>query len=62
MTDGERTAQRIEKLQALLEGGSARLRPRKGRVLDRRERLETSLKRARIVQRAYALRGVKGEE
>ena len=44
-------AKRIEKLDAQLRGGPARLKPRPGRTLDRRGRLEASLQRARIVRR-----------
>ena len=44
-------AKRIVKLNAQLRGGPARLRPRPGRTLDRRGRLEASLQRARIVRR-----------
>jgi hypothetical protein len=44
-------AKRIEKLDAQLRGDPARLKPRPGRTLDRRGRLEASLQRARIVRR-----------
>jgi hypothetical protein len=47
----ERAAQRVERLEALLSGGPARLHPRPGRTIDRRSRLEVSLLRARIVRR-----------
>jgi hypothetical protein len=47
---------RIERLRALLEGGPARLRPRPGRVLDRRGSLELSLRRALISARRGVLR------
>jgi hypothetical protein len=48
----ERAAQRVERLEALLSGGPARLHARPGRTVDRRSRLEVSLLRARIVRRA----------
>jgi hypothetical protein len=45
-------AARIERLRKQLYGGEpARLKPRPGRVLDRRRALEVSLKRAVIVKR-----------
>jgi hypothetical protein len=50
----ERAEARIkgqEKLRARLAGGPARLKPRPGRTLDRRGRLEASLQRAHIVRR-----------
>jgi hypothetical protein len=53
--DAART-ERIERLRGLLDGYPARLHPRPGRVLDRRRGLETSLQRARTVQRIW-LRG-----
>lgn len=47
---------RIETLRKLLNGGPARLRPRPGRVLDRRRSLEMSLRRALIAAREAVLR------
>jgi hypothetical protein len=50
----ERAEARIkgqEKLRARLAGGPARLKPRPGRTLDHRGRLEASLQRAHIVRR-----------
>jgi hypothetical protein len=44
-------AQRIERLSKLLQGGPARLNPRPGRTLDRRDALEFSLRRALIATR-----------
>lgn len=52
----EARAARIEKLRKLLVGGPARLRPRPGRVLDRRGSLEMSLRRALIATRQDVLR------
>jgi hypothetical protein len=52
-------ARRIETLKAQLEGGPLRLRPRPGRVIDRRRALELRLRRARIVGRLSVLRGIK---
>jgi hypothetical protein len=42
---------RLKELRELLDGGSARLHPRRGRVLDRRRDLTLSLRRALIRQR-----------
>jgi hypothetical protein len=52
---------RIEKLHHLLEGGPARRHPRPGRTLDRRDALEMSLRRAKIVARQDLLRRVGSE-
>ena len=52
-------ARRTERLQAQLLGGPLRLRPRPGRVMDRRGALELRLRRARIVGRLSVLRGIK---
>jgi hypothetical protein len=41
--------------------GMYRFRPREDRILDRRSRLEISLRRARIVQRSLALSRAKRE-
>jgi hypothetical protein len=49
---GDRS-QRIERLQQRLDGGPARLRPRPGRRLDRRRRLEQALQRALIEERSW---------
>jgi hypothetical protein len=54
----EARARRTERLQAQLGGGPLRLRPRPGRVMDRRGALELRLRRARIVCRLSVLRGV----
>jgi hypothetical protein len=62
MSDRERAARRVEQLEALLSGSAARVRPRPGRVLDRRSRLEVSLRRAKVVVRAHALRGAPAED
>jgi hypothetical protein len=51
---GEKSG-RVARLEKLLYGGSARLKPRDGRVLDRRKCLEISLRRARIVERSRRL-------
>jgi hypothetical protein len=48
---------RVERLSALLSCPAARLKPRVGRTLDRRSRLEVSQRRALIVERRKALRG-----
>jgi hypothetical protein len=53
----KRAAQRIARLEALLSGGPARLHPRPGRTVDRRSRLEVSLRRAKVVIRSQTLRG-----
>jgi hypothetical protein len=53
---GDKTA-RIERLKKLLYGEPARLHPRPRRTLDRRSRLEVSLRRALIVERRRAVRG-----
>jgi hypothetical protein len=58
----KRAAQRVERLEALLSGGPARLHPRPGRTLDRRSRLEVSLRRAKVVMRSHALRGAPAED
>ena len=55
----EARARRTERLQAQLGGGPLRLRPRPGRVMDRRGALELRLRRARIVGRLSVLRGVR---
>jgi hypothetical protein len=55
----EARARRTERLQAQLGGGPLRLRPRPGRVMDRRGALELRLRRARIVGRLSILRGIK---
>jgi hypothetical protein len=55
----EARARRTERLQAQLGGGPLRLRPRPGRVMDRRRALELRLRRARIVGRLSVLRGIK---
>jgi hypothetical protein len=62
MSDSERAARRVEKLEAFLSADAARLHPRKGRVLDRRSRLEVSLLRAKVVIRSCALRGAPVED
>jgi hypothetical protein len=51
-------SRRIERLREKLNGGAARLRPRPGRTLDRRRRLEQALRRALIADRS-ALKGAK---
>jgi hypothetical protein len=48
--DAARVA-RLQKLRELLDGGPARLHPRRGRALDRRRELTISLRRAMIRQR-----------
>jgi hypothetical protein len=53
---GDKTG-RIERLRKLLDGSPARVHPRHGRTLDRRSRLEISLRRAVVVERRKALRG-----
>jgi hypothetical protein len=58
----KRAAQRVERLEALLCGGPARLHPRPGRTLDRRSRLDVSLRRAKVVVRSHALRGAPAED
>jgi hypothetical protein len=47
---------RIARLKALLYGEPARLKPRKGRTMDRRRQLTISLRRAMIVVRQDLLR------
>jgi hypothetical protein len=42
---------RIEQLRAQLQGGPVRLKPRPGRVLDRRRDLQISLRRGLVVKR-----------
>jgi hypothetical protein len=49
---GDRT-QRIERLRQRLDGGPARAKPRPGRSLDRRLRLEQALRRATIAERSW---------
>jgi hypothetical protein len=46
-------SQRIERLREKLYGGAARPRPRPGRMLDRRRRLEQALRRALIAERNW---------
>ena len=53
---GEARRARIERLRKQLEGGPARLRPRKGRVLERRTSLQASLRRALVAAREGVLR------
>jgi hypothetical protein len=43
--------QRIEQLRQRLAGGPARVKPRPGRTLDRRKRMEQALRRALIAER-----------
>jgi hypothetical protein len=49
---GDRS-QRIERLRQRLDGGPARARPRPGRRLDRRRRLEQALRRVLIAERSW---------
>ena len=49
---GDRSG-RIKRLRQRLNGGPARARPRPGRRLDRRRRLEQALRRALIVERNW---------
>jgi hypothetical protein len=56
LSKSERAAQRVERLEALLSGGPARLHPRPGRTLDRRRSLQLSLKRAQVAAREGLLR------
>jgi hypothetical protein len=58
----QRATQRVQRLEALLSGGPARLHPRPGRTVDRRSRLEVSLRRAKVVIRSHALRGAPAED
>jgi hypothetical protein len=62
MSDSARAARRVEKLEALLSTDAARLHPRPGRTVDRRSRLEVSLRRAKVVIRSHALRGAPVED
>jgi hypothetical protein len=48
---------RIEKLKARLYGPPARLKPRPGRTLDRRQETEAALRRALIFERRERLKG-----
>ena len=54
----EARARRIEKLRAKLNGGPLRVKPRKGRGVERRRPLELSLKRAMVVERLGLLEEV----
>jgi hypothetical protein len=54
---GDRS-ERIKRLREKLNGGAARAKPRPGRRLDRRRRLEQALSRALIADRS-ALKGAK---
>ena len=54
----EARARRIEKLRAKLTGGPLRVKPRKGRGVERRRPLELSLKRAMVVERLGLLEEV----
>ena len=56
LSKSERAAQRVERLEAVLYGGPARLHPRPGRTLDRRRSLQLSLKRAQVSAREGLLR------
>jgi hypothetical protein len=49
---------RLQKLRELLDGGPARLHPRRGRSLDRRRELTISLRRAMIRERQDLLNGL----
>jgi hypothetical protein len=51
---------RIERLRKLLDGGSARLRPRPGRTIERRRELTVSLRKAMIAVRQDSLRRFDG--
>jgi hypothetical protein len=62
LSEPKRAAQRVARLAAMLSGGPARLHPRPGRTVDRRSRLEVSLRRAKIVVRSQALRGAPAED
>jgi len=55
----EARARRTKRLQTQLGGGPLWLRPRPGRVMDRRGALELRLRRAQIVARLSVLRGIK---
>ena len=46
-------SQTIARRRKLLEGGLARFKPRPGRTIDRRGRIEQALRRAEIVQRHH---------
>ena len=46
-------AGRIERLRERLQGGAARLKPRAGRTIDRRRRLEQALLRAINAERSW---------
>jgi hypothetical protein len=51
----KRAAYHLPRLIARLTGPPARLHPRPGRMLDRRPRLERSLRRSLIVERQFAI-------
>jgi hypothetical protein len=55
-TDAVRVADRIERLKAKLYGPPARLKPRPGRTMDRRQETEAALRRALIVERRERLK------
>jgi hypothetical protein len=45
-------------LVVLFDGSPARLHPRKGRTMDRREQLDRSLRLALLVERLHRTRGI----
>jgi hypothetical protein len=54
----QRAAHRQRRLVVLFDGPPARLHPRKGRMMDRREQLDRSLRRSQMVERLHRMRGI----
>jgi hypothetical protein len=54
----ERAIHRHPRARALFDGPPARLHPRPGRTIDRREQLDRSLRRAQMIERLHRLRSV----
>jgi hypothetical protein len=54
----QRSVHRQRRVLALFDSPSARLHPRPGRTMDRREQLDRSLRRSQMVERMHRMRGV----
>ena len=54
----QRAVHRQRRVLALFDGPPARLHPRPGRTMDRREQLDRSLRRSQMIERLHRMRGV----
>ena len=54
----QRAIHRQRRALALFDGPPARLHPRPGRTMDRREQLDRSLRRSQMIERLHRMRGV----